>query len=278
MLCIQYNQSIWGDEMKSRNICKFINETGSDRLETYSFICETNEEVMRTAGTLEYNRVLLIKSGKGTVEIDGAKRTFTAGTVIFAFKGEKLCIYPEEKCEYMYIDFGGLRADDLFLRFGISRFERLYSGYDGLIPLWYDSLMRASEVNLDLVSESILLYTFSRFVRTTDKKKLLINEVLEMTEENFTDPATSLTSVAEVLSYNPKYISHIFKKEIGIGYAEYLRNVRIKYAVSLIECGVDSIKNVAYLSGFTDPLYFSTMFKKIVGVSPTEYANRKTQK
>ena len=53
--------------------------------------------------------------------------------------------------------------------------------------------------------------------------------------------------------------------------------MRIKYAVSLLEHGIDSVKNVAFLSGFSDPLYFSNVFKKVVGVSPKEY-KQKTEK
>ena len=58
---------------------------------------------------------------------------------------------------------------------------------------------------------------------------------------------------------------------MNIGFTEYLRNLRIKYAVSLFESGLDSVKNVALLSGFKDPLYFSNVFKKTIGVSPREY-------
>ena len=60
---------------------------------------------------------------------------------------------------------------------------------------------------------------------------------------------------------------------MGVSLKEYLRTLRIKYAVSLFDHGMDSVKNVALLSGFNDPLYFSTVFKKTVGVSPTDYAH-----
>lgn len=95
--------------------------------------------------------------------------------------------------------------------------------------------------------------------------------MLEITEEQFNDPGLSIASLAETLGYNAKYLSHTFKDKMGIGYTEYLRNLRIKYAISLLDHGIDSVKNVALLSGFTDPLYFSTVFKKSVGVSPKEY-------
>ena len=98
--------------------------------------------------------------------------------------------------------------------------------------------------------------------------------MIEMTEDGFSDPSLSISSIASELSYNPKYLSHLFKSQVGINYSEYLRNTRIKYAVTLFDSGVDSVKNVAALSGFSDPLYFSSVFKKTVGVSPKEYTKR----
>ena len=55
----------------------------------------------------------------------------------------------------------------------------------------------------------------------------------------------------------------------------YLRTLRIKHAVTLMDFGVQSVKNVALLSGFSDPLYFSTVFKKQMGITPKEYAQGK---
>ena len=61
---------------------------------------------------------------------------------------------------------------------------------------------------------------------------------------------------------------------MSIGYSEYLRTLRIKYAVSLFDHGIDSVKNVALLSGFQDPLYFSSVFKNVIGISPTQYIGK----
>ena len=261
--------------MNSKNICKFITETNPDRLEVHQFIYESDEDIIKTEVKLLSNRAILIKCGNGSIIIDGKEWSFSAGSLIFVFTGEKIVINQSEKCEYMYIDFSGMRADTLFARFGISRLVRLYSNFDGLIPFWYDSLCRASEINLDLVSEGILLYTFSRLIKHTDEKNTLINKILDITEKNFTDSSISISAIADELSYNTKYISHTFKEKMGISYSEYLRNIRIKYAVSLLEYGIDSIKNIAFLSGFSDPLYFSSVFKKSVGISPKEYISRK---
>ena len=44
--------------------------------------------------------------------------------------------------------------------------------------------------------------------------------------------------------------------------------------VTLFDHGIDSVKNVAFLCGYTDPLYFSNVFKKQIGMSPKEYKNK----
>lgn len=264
--------------MKNKNICKFITESASENIMIDCFIYESNTDAMTMKKKLTYNRAILIKQGKGQFVTDGDKLAFESGYLIFAFKNENIYVLPEGDCEYMYIDFDGLRADELFKRFYITRNNRCFQGFDGLIPLWHDSLSRASDISIDLASESILLYTFSRFSSHKDVRGDLINRIIEITEENYTLPELSVSTVANELSYNTKYISHIFKEKMGISYSEYLRNLRIKYAVSLLEHGIDSVKNVAFLSGFSDPLYFSTVFKKVVGVSPSEYEKRNEKK
>ncbi len=260
--------------MKEKNICKFVTASSLEKLETYRFIYETDKEVMSKENEVHSNRAILIKQGKGIIEINKDSHNFEPGYLIFVFSGETMKIVQKSDCEYMYIDFGGDRATALFNRFAISRVNRIFKGFDGLIPLWHDSLYRASEINLDLVSEGLLLYAFSRFSEDSEGKNSIVNKILLLTEENFTSSDISLSDLAKELSYNSKYLSHIFKEKMGISYSEHLRNLRIKYAVSLLDHGIDSVKNVAFLSGFTDPLYFSTVFKKTVGVSPKDYKKR----
>ena len=62
-----------------------------------------------------------------------------------------------------------------------------------------------------------------------------------------------------------------------MGISEYLRVLRIRYAVMLMENGVTSVKNVAALSGFSVPLYFSKVFTEMIGVSPSQYQKQGKQ-
>lgn len=256
--------------MKNLNICKFITDESNDRFSVSRFIYESDIDVIEKKTSLKANRATLIASGEGTFCLSDDTVKFAAGDIIFGFSGET--IYAQSsKCTYMYIEFTGSRSNELFRRFNITKKNRIFKGFDGIIPLWKESLSRASRENIDLATESMLLYCFSRLVSTDSQRNSLINKIIKITEEGFTSPDLSISTIAEELGYNAKYISFIFKKKTGISFSEHLTNLRIKYAVSLFEHGIDSIKNVALLSGFSDPLYFSTVFKKSVGISPKAY-------
>ena len=65
------------------------------------------------------------------------------------------------------------------------------------------------------------------------------------------------------------------KSIIGLTPVDFIREVRIKRAAQLIDSGEYNFSQVAYMTGFNDPKYFSRRFKKIMGVTPTEYKERK---
>ena len=257
--------------MPSRNICKFINSSLPDKLEVTQYILESDLDTMKNPYTFHANRAILITSGEGLFQIGSRQIPFHPGCLIFVLKEECSYVISKHPCEYMYITFDGMRAEELFLRFHISANNRCFDSFEGLIPLWRDTLSRASEETIDLAAESILLYTFSRLKEFMPSQNNLINRIVQLTEERFTDSSLSVETLAAELNYNAKYISHQFKLKMGIGYIEYLRNVRIKYAVTLFDHGIDSIKSVAALSGFSDPAYFSIVFKNAIGCSPKEY-------
>jgi len=260
--------------MRSKNICKFVSEEYSEKLEVQSFVCETDISIMKQEQCMQNHRAILVRKGVGVFIISGKEYSFIKGSLIFVFESETFKTNCSDDCEYMYITFKGLRSEELFRRFSISPSNRIFHSFDGIIPLWFDSLSGASPENIDLASESILLYTFSRLTANKSAQNDIVNKIKEITETEFNNPELSISFIADHLTYNSKYLSHIFKDKTGVSYTEYLRTTRIKYAITLLDHGIDSVKSIAILSGFSDPLYFSTVFKKIIGVSPKEYQQR----
>ncbi len=261
--------------MDSKNICKFIIGSEAYSLKIINFVYESDYNTMSAPTHPLCHRAILIKKGKGTFHADNQHFDFDAGCLIFSFEDESVHFEPKDSCEYFYISFGGERTQILFSRFNINKEHRIFFGFDGLIPMWHESVSGASKDTIDLAAESVLLYTFSKLNTSSQDKNHIITTIIDLTQKNFSDYDLSIEKIANMLNYNPKYLSHIFKKKMNISYSEYLRNIRMKYAVSLFDHGIDSVKNVAYLSGFKDPFYFSSVFKKTIGVSPKEYTDKK---
>lgn len=89
-------------------------------------------------------------------------------------------------------------------------------------------------------------------------------------QEHYTEQI-SIADIAAHCSYNPSYLSTIFKQHEGIPPLDYLTNVRIRQARLLLACHDFSIGDVATMVGFQSISYFNRTFKKIVGQTPGDY-------
>ena len=73
------------------------------------------------------------------------------------------------------------------------------------------------------------------------------------------------------MDISPYYFSKLFKEETGENFIEYLTSLRINKAKELIQNSSLSMKEICAEVGYADPNYFSRIFKKNVGATPTEY-------
>ena len=259
--------------MENRNVCKFVSPSAIKDFSVINFILESDLTAMQKVGLLEHNRAILVILGSGTVTVNQKGYDVAAGDLLFAFKGERISATSDGEFEYMYVSFSGEKSEVLFSRFGISSEYRLITGNENLIPFWKENLISSNPLTLDITAECVMLYTFSKLHTEVHRTERISDKIMKITKELFSNPSLSITTIGERLSYNPKYLSHIFKEETKMSYTEYLQITRINYAIMLFENGIDSIKNVSLLSGFNDPFYFSVVFKKHIGTSPKEYIN-----
>nr|WP_285874008.1 helix-turn-helix transcriptional regulator [Halalkalibacter oceani] len=75
----------------------------------------------------------------------------------------------------------------------------------------------------------------------------------------------------------PKYFSYLFQKFAGAGPIDYLIQYRMNKAYELLMTGQFTIKNVAQSVGYADAYYFSRLFKKYKGVSPSRLSGQETK-
>lgn len=106
-----------------------------------------------------------------------------------------------------------------------------------------------------------------------------VKAVVEDADGHIGDPTYSLESFIRTLPLNYDYVRKLFKKEVGATPHEYLTRARMERARSIILSGVTNrysdytVTQIAEACGFSEPLYFSRVFKKYFGVAPSLYLN-----
>jgi two-component system response regulator YesN len=101
-------------------------------------------------------------------------------------------------------------------------------------------------------------------------KNQTLKAIFMFINDNFCNDI-SVQSISADFHVNPNYFCQLFKKEVGVTFTEYLTNLRIDYACKLLTTTDIPINEIAGKVGYDDYFYFSRVFKKIKGKSPSSY-------
>lgn len=136
----------------------------------------------------------------------------------------------------------------------------------------YNMISKSGNINElnDLLKEVSLSITAK--INNYNKKsiKLILRNALDFIREHYNEQIT-LNDVAGHVYVSPSYLSRMFKKEFGKNFVDYLNGLRIERAKELLKDPKYKTYEVAEIVGIPDAHYFSRLFKKYEGVSPTEY-------
>lgn len=105
---------------------------------------------------------------------------------------------------------------------------------------------------------------------TTGKYSALVCKIIHYIESVHTD-AFSLDQLAEALGYNKRYLCSAFRQETGITILDYLHHIRVRHATICFYYHDAPIGVIAEYVGFITPVYFTRVFKKLVGISPSTF-------
>ena len=107
--------------------------------------------------------------------------------------------------------------------------------------------------------------------RQADKYGDVIEKARAFIDEHFNESDLSLNTVAKVVNMSPSHFSTIFSHESGSTFIEYLTATRIRRAMDLLKSTSMRASEIAYQVGYGDPHYFSHVFKKQTGATPSAF-------
>jgi len=129
-----------------------------------------------------------------------------------------------------------------------------------------------------------IYYIFEKDIRTISGKfreernnisKRTLSYAIQYINENYMKDI-KLEDVARQVHVSPNYFSRIFKTEYKQSFVEYLTRIRIEAAKKMILKADKSISDICWDVGYNDPNYFTKVFKKVTGQTPSEYREAKT--
>jgi ligand-binding sensor protein/AraC-like DNA-binding protein len=158
--------------------------------------------------------------------------------------------------------------------------ERLLKAFDSL-P---EKEMKTIEVGCEILFKIVNYIVAIEFENVELKKKSkngyrskqeIVEEAKEYILHHF-DQDIKLGDIARMTNVSDYYMSHIFKEETGISFIDYVTHVRIEKAKNLLKNTNLDIIDIAFHVGYNDSNYFSHVFRKKEGLSPTGYRHKQT--
>ena len=263
------------------NICRYVPFTDRpDPVRVLNLVFETDLGVIRGSVVSTSYRVCYVSGGSADFIAGGVTHRLAAGDVFFLFPAAHYEMLPDDDFRYYYVSYIGRRANRETERIGITKTNCVFHGFPALRQMWENGI-RLPDSAAEMVGEALLLYTLGCIDGRTreaksapglDKAEQTALAVKKYIDDHFAEPSLGLSVLEQHFSYSRKYLSALFRQKLGVGVSAYIVSVRVGYARLLItRQGYTGVKDIASLCGYDDPLYFSKVFKKYVGVAPREF-------
>ena len=109
-------------------------------------------------------------------------------------------------------------------------------------------------------------------------QSLLVSRIKEIVSSEYSDPALTVNAIAVRLHYTTAYICMMFRRETGSTPGDYIAQVRMLHAKRLLQDVSLKFSEIAALTGYENENYFSKVFKKYEGITPTEFRKIRCEK
>ena len=273
-----YHNAAYTDAQLNNNNPFWINSCGHEA--DFNQTGETN----RPAGRTDYLLLLPI-SGIVEVYIKGISHLCPAGTAVLygPNQPQRYCHLIDTNPASMWIHFTGSEVESMLKRLELPT-EKLYkiaypANLVNLITDLISELQTKNRFYIDnasLILQNILLYVaknstpYLNMQTNPLKVPADVSKIVTYLNEHYTE-TLEVNEIAEQLHISHCRLIALFKKFESVTPKQYIINLRIRKARELLENSSLSIGDIAAKVGYPNALYFSRIFKKNTGISPTQY-------
>lgn len=259
-----------------------INNCGYYRVHTGPVI-----ETPHPEGRNDY-QLLYIAAGKGHFYFKGSKKATIVekgNMVLFRPKEPQVYYYyAKDKTEVYWVHFTGWKVEQYLDSYDLPKKENVFfTGVSPDYPWIYNQIIKELQLqraNYDDVIKLFLhhiLLTINRYIKEGKQAK---NETISDIEravhyfnENY-NKAISIEQYAQEHLMSVNWFIHSFGEVMQIPPMQYVVSLRIAAAKGYLEKSNKNVGEIAGIVGYDNPLYFSRLFKKHTGMTPTEYKRR----
>jgi len=222
-----------------------------------------------------------VVEGNATLSVGGKKIALHKGDfyIMFPASGASYVTSANKPWSIRWITLKGSQADELLPLMGFSPDNPVVSVSNPqaveeiLKELFFIALREDLKSKISALS---LLYELLGAVLKTENtipQNKTVSDAVDYIAAHFSDKKLSVEALANAFFLNSNYFSKLFTKHVGMTPAKFILKTRMEKAKKLLRFTHLSIGEVTEAVGFSDPLYFSRVFHRLVGLSPTQFRN-----
>lgn len=238
--------------------------------------------------TRDHYLIHFISSGKGFFNSQNRRYPLGSGEMFIIFPGQIVSYTADahNPWEYYWVGFNGTEAQRLVKLSGFSKERPVLKirDPDDIGPLLLSIYQKSGYSPSSEAEMTGYLYLFlSRLMRTHDQYSIsydmrdYLARALRYIQYNFAS-SIAVCDIASAVGISRSQLYRAFVAHFHISPNEYIQKYRLNEACSLLRDGSLSISAVANSTGYSDPLYFSRVFKKHKGMTPSQYRNNTISK
>lgn len=238
--------------------------------------------------TIQHHELIFITGGKGHIILQNKRYEFKEDTLLYICPNAQFSIKSDAEeslygltvhFSYATVGFNSdkwditMNNDTLSLNFVqiLKDYYQINDTFKKMVEGWDAKLPGYEFITKTLLQQ--LLFEIFQNIKNNNQNystSLKVERVIEYMRRNI-DNKLTLSDLSKLVQLSSAYLSRAFKETTGYSVIEFFNKIKVDKAKELIIEGDKNIKEVAQALGFTDEFYFSRMFKKIEGISPSKF-------